>query len=186
MCISWWIQKLFSKFYSSWPRNRNIHCCSIISDVPRKYQLCHVDMLGERMKAQVQQFPLLHAVAVQSDTVHHCAGKTKSIDAQLIATETHPHREDQKKGLTLCFYNIWNYHPLNTNETRATWYNNLLYQMPWKMLINALCESRRNLEPQESILPTCDSCNFVRHFRSKWEAFSLRITWGSFSVTRYT
>lgn len=58
------------------------------------------------MKAQVQQFPLLHAVAVQSDTGHHCAGETKSIDAQLIATENHPHREDQKKGLTLCFYNI--------------------------------------------------------------------------------
>lgn len=58
------------------------------------------------MKAQVQQFPLLHAVAIQSDTVHHCAGKAKSIDAQLIATETPPHREEQKKGLTPCFYSI--------------------------------------------------------------------------------
>lgn len=57
------------------------------------------------MKAVVRQFPLLPALAIQSDEVHPCAGKTKSTDAQFIPVED-PSSQRGAKGLTLCFHNI--------------------------------------------------------------------------------
>lgn len=89
--------EFISKFYSFWPRNRNIHHCSIISALPRIYQLCHVDVLRERMKAGVWQFPLLPVLAIQKVMKHiFVQVRPNPLMRNSFLLRTHPHREEWK------------------------------------------------------------------------------------------
>lgn len=125
-CLSLWAWKLFSKFSSLWPRNRNIHHCSIISDLPRMYQLCHVDVL--RMKSRSTAIPPAACTSyTKSDEVirylyrEWYASKSKFTDAQFFPVEDSALTENKRKVS----------HHVSTisviaslqipNETRATW-----------------------------------------------------------------
>lgn len=69
--------------------------------------------------------PPLHAVVVQSDNVHFLQDKFHWCPI-LSYLRTCPHREEQKKGLTLCFYNIWGCQHLNSQWNQNNPANNLL------------------------------------------------------------
>lgn len=153
--ISWWIWELFSKFYSFWPRNRNIHRCSIISDLPRIYQLCHVDVLRERMQAGVRRFPLHPALAVQKVMKYILVQvRPNPPMPNSFLLRSHPHREEWKVlhrvSIISEISSLWIH-----NETKATWPTTCSARSPEKCsLMPPNCESRRNLEPQESVLHT--------------------------------
>lgn len=152
-----WIWKIFSKFYSFWPRNRNIHHCSMIPDLPRIYQLCHVDVLRERMKAGVQQFPLLPVLAIQTAINYILLqGRLNLLMPNSFQLKTHPLREkwkDLRHVSTISEIASSRIH----YETKATWPRTCSARSSEKYsLMPFNWESKQNLGPQESVWHTMD------------------------------
>lgn len=111
--------------------------------------------------------PPLHAVVVQSDNVHFLQDKFHWCPI-LSYLRTCPHREEQKKGLTLFLQYLRLPAPEFTMKPEQP-SQQLAVRCPEKCSSMHLdCESRRNPEPQESsMLSACGCCNYERYCSSR-------------------